>query len=61
MTPASNMQFLHTPPPSRGTGEPVQNEIVVYHIGASLKDLGKSLFAFSKLSIPARDILSKLA
>ena len=24
----------------------------VYHIGASLKDLGKKLFAFSKLSIP---------
>ena len=25
----------------------------VYHIGASLKDLGKKLFAFSKLDIPA--------
>ena len=25
----------------------------VYHIGASLKDLGKKLFAFSKLEIPA--------
>ena len=24
----------------------------VYHIGASLKDLGKKLFAFSKLGIP---------
>lgn len=24
----------------------------VYHIGASLKDLGKKLFAFSKMSIP---------
>ena len=26
----------------------------VYHIGASLKDLGKKLFAFSKMEIPAR-------
>ena len=25
----------------------------VYHIGASLKDLGKKLFAFSKLEVPA--------
>ena len=29
----------------------------VYHIGASLKDLGKRLFAFSKLNIPAEKIL----
>lgn len=26
----------------------------VYHIGASLKDLGKKIFAFSRLSIPAK-------
>lgn len=26
----------------------------VYHIGASLKDLGKKMFAFSRLSIPAK-------
>ncbi len=32
----------------------------VYHIGASLKDLGKKWFAFSKLEIDAIDILSKL-
>lgn len=32
----------------------------VYHIGASLKDLGKKWFAFSKLGIPAKDILGKL-
>ncbi|MEA1956247.1 MAG: RhuM family protein [Campylobacterota bacterium] len=32
----------------------------VYHIGASLKDLGKKWFAFSKLDIDALDILSKL-
>lgn len=32
----------------------------VYHIGASLKDLGKKWFAFSKLDIDACDILSKL-
>lgn len=29
----------------------------VYHIGASLKDLGKKLFAFSKMEIPADKIL----
>lgn len=33
----------------------IDNE--VYHIGASLKDLGKKLFAFSKLEIPAKTIL----
>ncbi len=32
----------------------------VYHIGASLKDLGKKWFAFSKLEIDVIDILSKL-
>ena len=32
----------------------------VYHIGASLKDLGKSLFAFSKLVTPASAILAQL-
>ena len=31
----------------------------IYHIGASLKDLGKKLFAFSKMDIPA-SILTKL-
>ena len=29
----------------------------VYHIGASLKDLGKKLFTFSKLSISPKSIL----
>lgn len=33
----------------------------VYHIGASLKDLGKSLFAFSKLVTPATTILAQLS
>jgi hypothetical protein len=33
----------------------------VYHIGASIKDLGKKLFAFSKLGIPVKDVLSKCA
>ena len=28
----------------------------VYHIGASLKDLGKKMFAFSKLELPAHTI-----
>ena len=32
----------------------------VYHIGASLKDLGKKIFAFSKMGIPAEEILAKL-
>lgn len=32
----------------------------VYHIGASLKDLGKKLFAFSKMAIPAEMILKRL-
>jgi len=32
----------------------------VYHIGASLKDLGKKVFAFSKMNIKADEILSKL-
>ena len=29
----------------------------VYHIGASLKDLGKKLFAFSKLAVPKEKLL----
>ncbi|MDR0875913.1 MAG: virulence RhuM family protein [Clostridiales Family XIII bacterium] len=33
----------------------------VYHIGASIKDLGKKLFAFSKLSVPAKNILNGIA
>ena len=32
----------------------------VYHIGASLKDLGNKVFAFSKISIDCKDILKKL-
>ena len=32
----------------------------VYHIGASLKDLGKKWFAFSKLNIPANTITNLL-
>ena len=30
----------------------------VYHLGASLKDLGKKLFAFNRMEVPAEDILS---
>ncbi len=33
----------------------------VYHIGASLKDLGKKWFAFSKLNIDSKEIISRLA
>jgi hypothetical protein len=32
---------------------------VVYHIGASLKDLGKKLFAFSKMEVDTNVLLSK--
>jgi hypothetical protein len=32
----------------------------IYHIGASLKDLGKKWFAFSKFDMKAFDILSKI-
>jgi len=32
----------------------------VYHIGASLKDLGKKWFAFSKIKLDANEILSKI-
>ena len=32
----------------------------VYHIGASLKDLSKKWFAFSKIDISANDVISKL-
>ena len=32
----------------------------VYHIGASLKDLGKKMFAFSKLDVPSEVITSLL-
>lgn len=32
----------------------------IYHIGASLKDLGKKWFAFSKLNLDINDILNKL-
>jgi hypothetical protein len=33
---------------------------IVYHIGASLKDLGKKWFAFSKINLDASAILKKL-
>ena len=34
---------------------------VIYHIGASLKDLGKKWFAFSKINLDIKELLSKLA
>lgn len=36
------------------------DETEVYHLGASLKDLGKKWFAFSKLNINAKELLGKL-
>ena len=32
----------------------------VYHIGASLKDLGKKLFAFSKMGLEGNELLNKM-
>jgi len=32
----------------------------VYHIGASLKDLGKKWFAFSKIELDATEMIKKL-
>ncbi|WP_288205150.1 RhuM family protein [uncultured Parabacteroides sp.] len=32
----------------------------IYHIGASLKDLGKKWFAFSKLNLEIKDIMQKI-
>jgi len=32
----------------------------VFHIGASLKDLGKKWFAFSKINLNVKEILGKL-
>lgn len=32
----------------------------VYHIGASLKDLGRKWFAFSRLEMPAEELLNKI-
>jgi hypothetical protein len=33
---------------------------VVYHIGASLKDLGKKWFAFSKMELQAKLLLKNI-
>ncbi len=38
----------------------ILDEADLYHFGASLKDLGKKWFAFSKMDIGAVDMLSKL-
>ena len=36
------------------------DEETVYHIGASLKDLGKKWFAFSKIDLNAEEMLKRL-
>ncbi len=36
------------------------DEKAVYHIGASLKDLGKKWFAFSKINLDPKDLLRRL-
>ena len=38
----------------------ILDDTIVYHIGASLKDLGKSLFAFSRMEFPAKELLDHL-
>jgi len=38
----------------------ILDETTVYHFGASLKDLGKKWFAFSKMEMEAKEILAKL-
>lgn len=38
----------------------ILDDNTIYHIGASLKDLGKKWFAFSKLDMDANEILVKL-
>ena len=38
----------------------IVDERDVYHVGASLKDLGKRMFAFSKLEMPANVIMDML-
>jgi len=38
----------------------ILDEKIIYHFGASLKDLGKKWFAFSKLDFDAKDIIDKL-
>lgn len=37
----------------------IDNE-VVYHIGASLKDLGKKWFAFSRIKLDAKEMIQQL-
>jgi hypothetical protein len=38
----------------------ILDETDIYHIGASLKDLGKKWFAFSKINLPAAKIMEKI-
>ena len=38
----------------------IVDEMTVYHIGASLKDLGQRWFAFSKIELDVEEMLSKL-
>ncbi len=38
----------------------ILDDTAVYRIGASLKDLGKSLFAFSRMELPAKELLDRL-
>jgi hypothetical protein len=50
--------FLIVTQPVRWGGSLIDEQ--VYHIGASLKDLGKKWFAFSKLNKDGLKILEKI-
>ena len=38
----------------------ILDKVSIYHIGASLKDLGKKWFAFSKIQLDPNILISKL-
>jgi len=45
--------------PSRTRRSEVFRQVNIYHIGASLKDLGKKWFAFSKMQMQVMEMLRK--
>jgi len=53
----SNLHFLQIAFSDKPVVTYSLDDNTVYHIGASLKDLGKKLFAFSKMEIKYTDIL----
>ena len=45
---------------NRFTPDLLLYEKTIYHIGASIKDLGKKVFGFSKLGLDAKQIMNML-